>query len=568
MRRIPVLVITLLLSISPAAYATWMAKGTTEPSSRFDDPQYMNLEPDRDPNPATKVLYFNGFTTTGSPAVTTALQQNVAVTGSAIQLPYAATYVIFGVWKDCNADSYIGMGETAWRYPAALLSSSAICPIDTTFPTHNDGNWIYEFHPLVWQNRSLTACCDPNIYVDNQAMVWMDLGAPADEFPLPDCQSAPPRFYNQTGAMLARADCEASYAGTATINSLAPEELRFDDKPVGEQGESDSLLNQRIPTGDDGDAALVSAFDCSEPSRTYVRVAHPWGTESNDVNRNTVPGVITWNFTSNDGTLLWLEANHHPRVPAVDAGGSFWGTVSEAQAGATDCDRLNGNAIGDGGGVFTGNVTVGQVAARHDCLVSCEAPSYARYRGRVTPTMTLGSESWPENYTKDPRTEIMNNYGHAAYGGSVRQYWLGGLTRDAVQFARAFVTRNGEPAPATLYTYYGHVSAQAVARYGFSVPPGGGIYGKEACEASAVDAKVRFVCDEAQWWTDLAGNPITHENNGGVAANRARCNSECDPRPVVGRAYTFRDMDCYDQAVAAQRSTGTTLQHALDTRPC
>lgn len=548
MSRTLALLTILVVATSSGALAAWSGKGTTEPSTRLDLEGFMPTMPDQDPNPAVRVVYFNGFTTTGSPVATTGIQHNAAVVGSAIQLPYAATYAILGVWKDCNGDGYMGSGETAWRYPVALLPDPATCPVSVTFPTHNDGAWVYEFQPITWNNASRSACCDKNSFVDNKALVWLDSGRPTDLFPAPPCQPVPPRFYNQTGAMLARADCETGYAATLVVNALAPEALRFDDVPDGRQGESRSALNQRIPTGDETDKPYVSVFDCTSSPATEHSFANPAGpTQETRVTAfgatlATVPGLPAYvNFSTYTPNL----------APGANPDGSAWGTARHAQTynvfyGAA-CDPT-----------YT-------TAAKHHCLVvgPCEAPGYTAHRGRTQPNAMLHSEPSPDPYARDPAAQVLEQWTHFVHGGMTRQFWAGGPLPTP-----APLTRAATPFDAQYYTYYARVSQEAIASYALTMPPGTGVYGEEACRQSALDGKVRFVCDASQWWKTLDGRDINATNSPALALYSSMCSRECDPRASVFQAYNLRDVDCLDQAVAAQRESGLTPPHLFEARAC
>jgi hypothetical protein len=410
-RKYAVLCALGLLTLSAGAVA-WSGKGTTEPGIEADRTSgFMQLEPDTSPDQGVRKVYFNGFSSTGAVAVTTAVSANVALIGSQLQLPSAATYVMLGVWKDCNDDGFIGSGEESWRYPTLMLNDAGICPVSTTFPTHNDGSWVYEWHPITWKNASLVACCDINSFSDNKAAVWMDAGLPTDVFPLPACLTAPPRFYNQTGAMLAAADCQTGYAGTGLANTIGGG-LEFDDQPMGKQGESSSLLNQYIPTGDDTDGSYATAFDCNQ--RTHVfshNQTNPLGPR--EPTPYTVEGVVTGRLPGWSGWIANVSVDHSEPAPTVGTDGSLWGTTDKNERSVGDCDPSDGS--------FT--------EANHDCLAVCESTAYTRYRGRTQPSMTLYSEQWPENYTNNPVTQIQGENGHFLGGTSIRQFWLGGFLR-------------------------------------------------------------------------------------------------------------------------------------------
>ena len=528
----------------------WSGKGSWEPSTRQDrDDGFMWLTGDT--SPAGRKVYFNGFITDGE-ALITSTSPNSGILKTAIQPRNALPFAMLGVWKDCNRDDFIGNSDANYVYPAALPGVDVtLCPpTPGVYPTHNDGRWIYEFTPITYNNASVLACCDVNTYVDNEAKVWADTGLP-DAITVPTCLTSPwpENTMQSTGGIIGWLDCQDDYAITRAVNALADatgqDQLSFSDQPPGNNGESDSLLNQRFDAlGEPGDDSYVYAFDCSDPENPYnVQDDNPTPFHENPtgIEREQVPGVVTFNVTAIWNTATDITFNPNVNAPTVNTGGSLWGTANETDTGSSDCDNSNGS-LGD-------TDHIGEAAARRD------------FTGRVRPDATLTSAQWPHKYmgvnTQDPVTDISDKQ-NSLVGADFRQFWHTGNTVENT----GPLTRDGRFAEGQYWTYYARLSTSAISAFSLQVPGVTGTYGSEACAASALDGKTRFDCARANWWLRADGSVITPQDAGNAA-----CASKCDPRAFVGDVYNLRDIDCYDYSVGVLRDQGFTTAHVAG-RPC
>ncbi|MFP5356058.1 MAG: hypothetical protein ACLGIK_13075, partial [Gemmatimonadota bacterium] len=132
-------------------------------------------------------VYFNAFHIT-----TKSINPNSALLGSGNLVSPTTFDAILGIWKDCNDDGFIGLGETAAQsYPVELgVHNPHICPAGLPEPgsshdyTHNDGVWIREFihigPPCESPERTVSRACidNPAFLPINGTKVWGDSGPP------------------------------------------------------------------------------------------------------------------------------------------------------------------------------------------------------------------------------------------------------------------------------------------------------------------------------------------------------------------------------------------------------
>lgn len=548
----------LTLILPAAGVAAWSGKGSYEPSTDWDKRGSLMFE-EADSTVGQQV-YFNGFLTDGELFVT-AVSPNVGMLETSILPRGARPMAMLGVWKDCNADGFVGSGEANYAYPVEMLGNTEACPqTPGSYPTHNDGLWVYEFLPLTWNNVTSTTCCDANALTDNLAVVWADRGVPTSvTAPVCDITQPPTGTYQSTGGLLGWADCQTDYAVTASFNAFAHgigrSDLAFDDQPQGRQGDSDSAANVRFPTGRTEDESYVSAFDCSK-ERTHVSAPWPFGT---DHTYYSVPGVLVWNLTDEDGIYFQTEINPNVKVPEVNEGGSFWGTVNGTHAESTTCDRTDAGVTDGFEEPSDGEGGDGTLGDNYDCLAFCERPSAADYNGRVRPDVMLRSMQWPARYSQDPIPAFFNNMNHFLTGLSVRQYWMG--TENIENTGP--VTRSGQPQGGQFITFYASVSQSAINTYSLNLPGGIAEYGAEACAIN--DGQTRFDCNPDNWWRNPDGSEI---NADGLRSACMSYITGCDPRPRVGTPYNLRDVDCYDYATGFQRENQLTFAALLAGAGC
>jgi hypothetical protein len=231
---------------------------------------------------------------------------------------------LLGVWKDCNADGYVGLAESAVEtYRSELLAQwpfvgDSICPVGSPF---NDGAWVDEYlaigmvDPCEYEGDAYRAAhCPSDLYgfqfnfdaqsgsdagtvpaynpsprdlYLNGTYVWGDNGLPGAA-PSPACPLRPLARGTtaSTGGLLGFADCRDGHALVATFDAVAEanaltQPYSFGDAPTDPQ-RSASPLDVHFPaslfgdpvTGkaglaqrDSGDAAFTT-WDCARPVGT------------------------------------------------------------------------------------------------------------------------------------------------------------------------------------------------------------------------------------------------------------------------------------------------------------
>ena len=553
MTRRYVLISALALLAASSGAMAWSGKGSYEPSTTWDTRDGF-MWPEADTSPIGAKVYFNGFLTDGEGLVTST-SPNLGSLETGFQTRAALPMVMMGVWKDCNRDDFVGNSEANWVYPANLpgVDTDLCPPTPGVYPTHNDGRWIYEFHSLTWSNETRAGLSgDANTLVDNGAKVWADFGLPDSVLvPVCDLSPQPAGTYQSTGGALALVDCQDNYRITRTINDVATitgqDQLSFEDQPNGRQGDSDSALNVVYPLGESSDDGYVEAFDCSNPPERQS-IEDPLGPR--EPQRYEIPGVLKFTVPGSSGYIANYTLNTNPNTsPSPNAGGSFWGTLNETDAGSSSCKREEGT-VGDADHCVGGIV-----------LIICEQSSAREFKGRVRPDSLLISEQWKHNYTHtNPVNDLMDKQGDL-YGSNFRKFWY---TFDNVDNTGP-ATRDGGLSPAQFWTFYGFVSPGAISKYTLELPGATGAYGSQACAASALDGKARFDCNKNNWWFDPDGTPTTPREAGSLYCWDEK--TGCDPRVFVGDAYNLRDIDCYDYSIGLLRAEGVSTAHLAGT-PC
>lgn len=558
LRRFAVFVLLVLVAASPLAQAVWSAKGAREPDTARDvQDGFVLLDPDASPDSGIRTVYFNGFMGTNAGAATS-FNPNLGRAGTAI-LPYPTHPVaLLGVWKDCNDDGYVGLGDNGlFEYRAELLTNRSICPPDLRSPAsvgfliHNDGQWVQEFHPIGYDDVNSNANGigvdqNPYNYNDTAARVWADFDLPESSL-RPTCAVRPPvGSLRTTGGVLRWADCATGYKGVAAFDGAARAagmgDLAFDDAPRDRPDRSRSPLNRPNPWGDEDDAAMARVFDCSDPGTPY-RVDDPTSGGLRTVIAIPQGDGSTFyvNGTDDQGRILYGTARL-PGAYAPDPEGTPAGTVNETEEALDKCDR------------------------RDDARTNAHAP-YA-LEGEVEPTSAFTGRTRPDFTFTFEEGDRQPGGARFALGAGWRGPDADGGTGAAtlqgfwVATAASTVSRNPyvhrdelAPEPATYVTYYAHVSLTTIVQHGLRTPGQVGAYGAEACGMTPSP----FVCNPAKWWRDATGASVVPRDarlgsaDGGITA-RPVPHTEIGVR--VLQPYRFRDIDCYDQSADAARAQG------------
>ncbi|MFA5863045.1 MAG: hypothetical protein WDA16_15240, partial [Candidatus Thermoplasmatota archaeon] len=343
MRTWNVIAVILLVG-SPLAAASWQGKGSYEPDTTLDVTSgWMFTNPD---TTATSLkiekVYLNGFLgecTFPCFLAYTTFNPNVGAVRSSIMPPMTYANALFGVWKDCNKDNVIGLGDQGLiEYRAELLLDTSVCPKQPTptgkgntppldwFPTHNDGQWVREYLPFSHDAPDVSGL-DANPWNINApgTLLWNDRGTPGQaRGTTGSCylNPQPVGTYRSTGGALLYADCHAGWRVTDTLDSVATGPLSpisFSDAPR-DQGHSASLLNQKNPWGTESDASNAQVWDCTQDQPASAPVGN-------------VPNVGN----------VWVNVSMPKVPPTVSPTGSAAGTTNATVNGFDECDRNTPN---------------------------------------------------------------------------------------------------------------------------------------------------------------------------------------------------------------------------------
>lgn len=545
---VPFLLAAILLA--PIGASTWYVNGAFEPDTHEDiETGRMFTAPDQ--SPSGMRVYFNAMTLDAN-ALT--LNPNVGAIGSRfLSTGRMTTTAWLGVWKDCNADGYIGMVESlVFEYKNDLLLDKSICPDGSMWNHHT---WVSEFIHIGPDNQPPNSVSFPRLFTDYEADVWGDFGRPdrPDEIHY-DCRRStfPQGTFDSTGGMLVALDCQLGYNVAENVNTWDETlglGLAFED-PVHPDRDCDHPLNIQFNTygnsycedeqtdlldGNAGDP-MFTVWDCTNgpTSGNMVDVRDPTAPEGGTGSLSQVNG---FGITDDDGTYGWrpIEGNEDggiylqvrniaPAAPTVDDPESslFEGYQ---RAIAPRCDgpvlRLFGNDNYGLGENFLGveaagstNPTDGKLTADFNmrfsapcCLGTHQGyPSSAGLRG-------VGRGPWNSTASYGPPTYL---------GGTVRSEDL-------------------MPASGIWFTFYARVGSATLAR-GVELPPSAStaIYGAEACGSNDRGVHNGWACDDALW----------------------------SGQAVPGAMYQLRDTDCYDGEILGGSGLYASGASAADDPPC
>lgn len=523
------------MAILPFASATWNYRGTSEPDTGLDDPIWMYLEPDTDPNSAIHKVYFNAF---GRVSRETHYNPNVAATGSRIMPPAQTTFTaILGFWKDCNQDGYVGMSEYGLiEYRSELLLDASVCAprtpvVGQAMYPHNDGTWVREF---IWIGPTGlgAASGNPTNFYAAGTGVWGDWGAPG----------VPPQIQcpggnagaRSTGAILELADCQTGFGGVRALNSVGEPLGGWDPEDVDN---SDATLNVDNP-------AYYYLYGPAEPD------GHPnegdyRGTSGGFLGRDTDQN----NQRTRMVTIVDCDTNGPDTSPEVNTPGN----IMDSSTYPSLYESLNDT------------FEVATQGGSNRCAPSGPADEglpYPQADGYSEPiTAADGRREVDHPFEFSPGNRNLNSQvrckASGAGAGYDRHPVLGycpphdaGLNaeRDDGPIGPAWRTNAGivtptmvvrdtiesgavEPAGGQWMSFYATVGTAALAMG--NVPGGGaaGVYGAEACGGSTTGVVNGWHCDP-QDWVDRCNDPE-------LPTLSAQCYR-------VGFAYHLRDVDCWD----------------------
>lgn len=539
------MILLLTFSGAPSAIGTWSVKGAVEPDTPYDlDGVTMRLLPDTDPNPGLHTVYFNGFGAF-SGAVSTTLNPNFATLGTSVQPAPFVPVALFGIWKDCNADGFVGNGDNgAFEYLSATSLRADICPVrapdpDNPWDVHNDGTWVIEFIPIGYDDITTARDENPININDTQARVWADWGLPGDA-PGLSCPMFPAPYgsFRSTGGLLRWADCNTSFRIAQSFNDAATlagqPQLGFSDAPRDRPDASTSPLNTPNPWGSEADTPMVRALDCRASSD--FPIADPTSGSL---------GIVS----DDEGNIIVLQV--HPLDAALDLGGSPAGTVNESEAVVTDCDRTNRGEVLDTDGQARGSD--GDLPYLAEGGSEASTPFAPRTRTDHVLAFEEGTRGGdPLSMLLGPRTRESAGLGLATLTG----FWVG--TGSSVFGHNTFASRESlGPEKVTYITYYASLSTTTILNENLRLPgeTATGPYASLSC-GPTID------CDAANWWKDSAGNDIVPRDSRLGSDPADPTVPRQDPRTEIGvrigQRYNMRDIDCIDTSFDAARSNNVT----------
>lgn len=520
--------------------------GSSEPNTELDATSgRMFSNPDTTPaSGGVRKVYFNAFASE-QPA---ALNPNSGALRSRMELEPSLHYnAFFGVWKDCNADGYVGLGDNALlEYRADLLQDTRICPRDQNSGTFNDGTWVREFlmlaqpDPCVWETPLRAECPggssfrkDSRVLYVNDTAVWGDAGKPAEAPSSKDCGLRPlPRGTTSgSGALIGYADCYAGQmlvrkfnSADATLDPTNQQKLYFED-PSSPQS-SASRLNVQFPVNlygnpTTGKVGLLQQ-DSNDPAFTM------W-----DCTRNTDP---EYDRLQADPTHPTPTRTLNPQVR--DRTGSYWdAAVAFEEAVQGDCDPSTNNTLRANYATLQlegpAPADASPLRSRTNVVFVYTDPGEGTGSSIVDASLGLGTT---------PR-----DFGVGAARNATGPIW----TATASYVARGpLLVRANAGAPlrgATYQTFYARVGSYDISRLGLTLPNiDPATYGQGACGAGigvGLPPANGWVCDPTQWWRANDGSDVRPYYVGGGLGG---------PRPigqVVGAYYQFLDVDCVDGRV-------------------
>jgi hypothetical protein len=583
-----ILLAAAVLTVSPLAGA-WSGKGDSEPStSRDANDGYMFPTADTSPcSSASDVcdvnqVYLNGFYGQCAGISCTNVDPNVASVGSSVQASDVIYEALFGIWKDCNGDGFIGLSETGdFEYRtevlnaqiAAGLAPAGVCPVQPKMPTDhlnhvlpdsrppfNDGTWVHEFVPIAWRDidaSTKAGVYDTNPYDinDNNARVWADFGLPESFYGGSGCPIVPQErgTYASTGGLLHTYDCLAAYHVTDTFDGVADgnaalQPYSFSDHSRDQQN-SASKANIANPWGQQGDASYVGS---------------PWNCGAGQV--KSVPLGADPVF----GSYLWVNVSQ-PGTSGLspNTGGSAAGTMNATGSGFDTCHRNT-----DGNGDAPQGLVWSTPSNWHEGAALATAPYMLEYDVAATPFKVQADDNLAPSIESRPPAPYATALGSSTpSGGDIVPFTTGdGIWSGNTAWSGTFmVNRQTLSAGGVSYhTFYGYTSlGKTTLGGGVLTVPKVGTYGAESCGSFTTGVHNGWQCDPTKWYVDSLGNDINvrstalgHDPNKPadlVCSSSQNIDAGCIAYGArVGDPYNVRDIDCYDQSASAARDAGVS----------
>lgn len=531
-------VLVILAFTAPVASAGWGAKGGAEPDTPQDLDGAMITQAPTDPNTLHRPVYFQGFLA-AAPGLVTSVNPNVATAQTGVLVGASVPVALLGIWRDCNLDGYIGLGDQGLLvYRSELLLDATHCapraPVGD-LPWHNDGTWVVELIPIGYDDVRTSMDENPLNVNDTSARVWADWGLPGASTS-GTCEILPlaAGAMRSTGGMVRWADCMAGGRGMATIESAAATAGRPDVPP---------MLDQPNPWGDEDDGSAARVFDCGVEEEYTLR--DPTAPPGHDglLRRVQLDEDTSIEITDDEGRIA--SRTVYAPSPALHEGGTPAGTVNETEAELTDCRR--------GGG--QGELADVDGDRRGSDAEAIYAPEGDR-RAMPAGSLRRGTDhvfTYEEGRRGDPflgdRTPSDLGVGAPGLGGM----WAAEPLR-AGHYDPAVDRESLGPRGVSRITFYATLSPILAASLGLTLPPVSGTYGAEGCGAGTFD------CDPARWWRDEADRDVVPRDArlgsvpGSLATPKPGPETEIGVR--IGASYFLRDVDCFDASALALRDAG------------
>jgi hypothetical protein len=530
------LVLAIVLVLAQPLAGAWGVAGTSEPDTTYDAQSgRMWNAPDTTPDTlGVRQVYFDAFPMEYPLAV----NPNSGTLGSRLALAPNVHYgAVLGVWKDCNADGFIGEADNGLLvYRHELLQRHDICPVSQRAQAFDDGSWVRELlaigrpDPCVWSQSCSPASSftpDPWVLYSNRTVVWGDLGLPGQAPPAGDCPTFrfPTGTTSGTGYLLAYADCfdEGGLLTLfddvdAAVDPSNSQQLAFED-PRHPQSSS-SRLNQPFPVTPYGNPQTGQHGLLQQDA--HDDAYHVW-----DCQAGTQP---EYDHPQLDPTHPTPTRTLNPSVN--DTTGSYWdSTVDLEEAMQGDCDPSTNNTLRANYAL----IALEDPAARLPGAIARTRPDilleFTEAARGLAPAVdpTLGSADWPPDLGL---TATSMQSGPIWSGTS----WYVG---NGPRLVRADLK---SPLDGALYTtFYAYVSPDDLVQDQMSVPNRAmATYGAEACGSFTTGVHGGWDCNAGDWWRGGDGSDVRPTFQGGGS-----------PAPVVGDPYDLVDVDCQDGKVTS-----------------